>query len=154
MGGAQYLFNDQQGTRRTITNNQGAIIARHDYLPFGEDLPNTVGMRASTPGYGGAEAARQKYAGMERDDASGMAHTLWRQYDSVSARWTSPDPYAGSMTLTEPQSFNRYTYVNNDPVNKVDPTGLALADIGVYQTTNTSVVTVVHRIQTNAIEVL
>src|SRR5688500_19953574 len=40
------------------------------------------------------------------------------------------------MTLTDPQSFNRYTYVNNDPINSVDPAGLALADIGVFQTTD------------------
>lgn len=44
--------------------------------------------------------------------------------DSVQGRWTSPDPYAGSMSFSDPQSFNRYTYVGNDPVNFVDPTGL------------------------------
>lgn len=151
LGGTQYIFDDQQGTPRTTTNNQGTVIARHDYLPFGEDMPNSVGMRATTPGYGGTDAARQKYAGMERDEATGMSHTLWRKFDSASARWTSPDPYGGSMTLTEPQSFNRYTYVNNDPVNKVDPTGLALSDIGVYQTTNTTVATIVYRIQARLI---
>jgi RHS repeat-associated protein len=61
---------------------------------------------------------------MEKDDASGMAHTLWRKYDSLSGRWTTTDPYGGSMTVGDPQSFNRYTYVNNDPVNQVDPSGL------------------------------
>jgi intein-encoded DNA endonuclease-like protein len=40
------------------------------------------------------------------------------------------------MSISSPQSFNRYSYVNNDPVNKVDPTGLMLSDIGVYQTDN------------------
>ncbi len=91
-------------------------------------------MRTSGQGYGGADAARQKYAGMEKDDATGMAHTPWRKYDSFSGRWTSPDPYGGSMDVASPQSFNRYTYVNSDPVNKVDATGLMLSDIGVYQT--------------------
>lgn len=38
------------------------------------------------------------------------------------------------MSAVSPQSFNRYSYVNNDPVNSVDPTGLMLSDIGVYQT--------------------
>jgi hypothetical protein len=65
-----------------------------------------------------------------------MNHTLWRKYDSASGRWTTPDPYGGSMTIASPQSFNRYSYVNNDPVNKVDLLGLMLSDIGVYQTTN------------------
>jgi hypothetical protein len=35
-----------------------------------------------------------------------------------------PDPYDGSYNLTDPQSFNRYAYVQNDPVNFVDPSGL------------------------------
>jgi uncharacterized protein RhaS with RHS repeats len=34
------------------------------------------------------------------------------------------DPYEGSHDLNEPQSFNRYSYVQNDPVNFIDPTGL------------------------------
>src|SRR6266850_2004248 len=53
-----------------------------------------------------------------------MAHTLWRNYDSLSGRWTGPDPYGGSMTIADPQSLNRYSYVNNDPVNQADPLGL------------------------------
>ncbi len=91
-------------------------------------------MRTSGQGYGGGDNARQKYAGMEGDDATAMAHTLWRQYDSLSGRWTSPDPYGGSMSVASPQSFNRYSYVENNPVNSVDPTGLMLSDIGALQT--------------------
>jgi hypothetical protein len=68
-----------------------------------------------------------------------MAHTLWRKQDNWSGRWTSPDPYGGSMSTADPQSFNRDTYCNNDPVNHVDPTGLSLADMGVYQTENPAV---------------
>jgi RHS repeat-associated protein len=89
---------------------------------------------------GQSDSARQKYAGMEKDEGSGMAHTLWRKYDAMSGRWTSPDPYGGSMSISSPQSFNRYSYVNNDPVNQVDPSGLMLSDIGVHQTTNPEVV--------------
>lgn len=128
-GGTQYIFNDHQGTPRAITNNQGTVIARHDYLPFGEDVLTNVGMRGSVPGYGGTEASRKKYAAMESDEATGLSHTLWRKYDALSGRWTGPDPYGGSMSLADPQSFNRYTYVNNNPVNSVDPLGLALMDI-------------------------
>lgn len=38
------------------------------------------------------------------------------------------------MSVASPQSFNRYSYVNNDPVNSIDPSGLMLKDIGVEQT--------------------
>ena len=131
--GTQYVFSDHLGSPRTITSTSGTVVSRHDYLAFGEEL-GTVGMRSPGQGYGAADAPRQKYAGMENDDATGMSHTLWRRYDSLSARWTAPDPYDGSMVIEDPQSFNRYSYVNNDPVNHNDPTGLMLSDIGVYQT--------------------
>jgi hypothetical protein len=35
-----------------------------------------------------------------------------------------PDPYNGSYDLSDPQSFNRYAYSENDPVNFIDPTGM------------------------------
>src|SRR5258707_5826461 len=116
-------MSDHSGSPRVITSGAGTVVSRHDYLPFGEEL-STVGMRTSGQGYGAADAARQKYAGMESDDGSGMATTLWRKYDSSSGRWTSPDPYGGSMTIASPQTFNRYSYVSNDPVNMRDPSGL------------------------------
>lgn len=155
--GTQYVMADQQGsTRLTMTSapaNGQLVAARQDYLPFGEELLGGVGPRAGVAGYDQSTDPRQKYAGMERDDSTGMSHTLWREFDALSARWTAPDPYGGSMEPASPQSFNRYTYVNNDPVNKVDPTGLMLSDIGVYQTDNAAVVwrlnwamvTVLHR---------
>jgi RHS repeat-associated protein len=136
--GTRYVMGDPQGSTRVVMTSSGAVVSRHDYLPFGEEVPATVGMRAGTPGYSQQDGARKKYAGMEGDDATGMSHTLWREYDNRSARWTAPDPYGGSMELASPQTFNRYSYVNNDPVNKVDPTGLMLSDIGVVQTDDQS----------------
>jgi RHS repeat-associated protein len=91
-------------------------------------------MRTAGQGYGAGDASRRKYADMENDDATGLLHTLWRQYDSYSARWTAPDPYGGSIMVADPQSFNRYAYVNGDPMNHVDPLGLMLSDMGIYQT--------------------
>lgn len=123
-GGTQYIFSDHQGSPRTITNTSGTAIARHDYLPFGDDVLNSVGMRTVGQGYGVSEAARQKYAGMEGNENTGMSHTLWRQYDALSGRWTAPDPYLGSMSIQSPQTLNRYSYVDNDPINQVDPSGL------------------------------
>ena len=47
-----------------------------------------------------------------------------RRYSRRHGRFSQPDPYGGSYDLTDPQSFNRYSYVQNDPVNFTDPTGL------------------------------
>jgi uncharacterized protein RhaS with RHS repeats len=47
-----------------------------------------------------------------------------RYYSNVTGRFTGVDPFAGSATLANPQSFNRYTYVSNTPVTTVDPSGM------------------------------
>lgn len=127
-GGIRYVVSDLQGSMRAVMNNNGVgtstVIARHDYLPFGEEIWAGTGLRTAAQGFGAVDTHRQKYALTERDDATGLDHTWWRKYESFSGRWTSPDPYSGSATIANPQSFHRYTYVGNDPVNLVDPSGL------------------------------
>ena len=54
---------------------------------------------------------------------------MHRRYNRWHSRFDQPDPYGGSYDMTNPQSFNRYAYVQNDPVNFVDPTGLFLGGI-------------------------
>jgi len=131
--GTQYVLTDIQGTPRVRTNPSGVPTSRHDYLPFGEELAGNIGMRSPSQGYGNNDGVNKKYAAMETD-ASGLSHTLWRKYDSMSARWTTTDPYSASMDVNNPQSLNRYSYVGNDPVNETDPLGLAPADMGIVQT--------------------
>lgn len=100
------------------------VVARHDYQPYGEEVGAGTGLRTPEQGYGAADPTRQRYAGTERDSGTGLDHTTWRKYETRAGRWTSPDPYGGSMNPHDPQSFNRYTYVGNDPANRVDPSGL------------------------------
>jgi hypothetical protein len=47
-----------------------------------------------------------------------------RYYSSQWGRFLSPDPYGGSVKLGSPQTWNRYAYVNGDPINGNDPFGL------------------------------
>src|SRR5262249_18339796 len=65
-----------------------------------------------------------EFTGDEHDSESNLEHTLFRQYSSAQSRWTTPDPYLGSMDLGNPQSFNRYSYAMNDPMNSVRLLGL------------------------------
>ncbi|HEU5231588.1 MAG TPA: RHS repeat-associated core domain-containing protein [Terriglobales bacterium] len=60
----------------------------------------------------------------EHDSESNTEHTQFRQLSTTEGRWLSPDPYMGSMDLANPQSLNRYAYVNNNPLRFVDPFGL------------------------------
>jgi RHS repeat-associated protein len=57
-------------------------------------------------------------------DGNASDEAMFRVYNRWWSRFDQPDPYDGSYNLTNPQSFNRYAYVVNDPVNRVDPTGI------------------------------
>jgi RHS repeat-associated protein len=126
--GVKYVLSDTQGSARAVmssgTYGSSSIIARHDYLPFGEEIWSGTGLRTTAQGYNTTDKIRQKYAMTERDDVTGLDHTVWRKYEGFAGRWTTPDPYLGSMSVANAQGFNRYAYVGNDPVNLIDPTGL------------------------------
>src|SRR5437867_1043258 len=44
-GGTSYLTSDHLGSTRVVTKADGTVKARYDYLPFGEELPSTIGGR-------------------------------------------------------------------------------------------------------------
>ncbi|MBK8813992.1 MAG: hypothetical protein IPN69_25120 [Acidobacteria bacterium] len=63
-----------------------------------------------------------------RPDREGLDRAqphLVPQNENRAGRWTSPDPYNGSASVGNPQSWNRYSYVENQPTNFVDPSGLS-----------------------------
>jgi RHS repeat-associated protein len=128
----KYVFTDVQGSTRAIMNNNGSssvVVSRHDYLPFGVELWAGIGLRSSSQTYGATDVIRHKYGSTQRDDATGLDHTWFRKYESLSGRWTSPDPLNGDKS--SPQSFNRYAYTENDPVNSIDPNGLCTFNINI-----------------------
>lgn len=62
------------------------------------------------------------FTSKERDTESGLDN-FGARYDSSSmGRFMTPDPLGGS--LANPQTLNKYAYVQNNPVNLIDPTGL------------------------------
>ena len=123
-GGVRYIQQDWQGSVRAVANSNGHVVARTDHQAFGEQIGVGVGMRKVEQGYSADKATRQGYGLTENDESSGLNHTWFRKLENQAGRWTSPDPYIGSMSVGNPQSFNRYSYVENDPVNFVDPSGL------------------------------
>jgi RHS repeat-associated protein len=126
VGGVSYVLQDWQGSVRASVNNNGFIQARFDFTAFGEEVSLGVGLRSLEQGYTGDATTKQGY-GLTEKDSSGQNHTWFRKQEQRAGRWTSPDPYKGSMSLGNPQSFNRYSYVESQPTNFVDPTGLLLA---------------------------
>ncbi len=122
--GVKYPLKDWQGSTRGSISNTGNVQSRQDFTAFGEEIGAGTGLRTSRQGFGASDTLREKYGLTERDDATGLDHTWFRKHENQAGRWTSPDPYLGSMSLGSSQSFNRYSYVENQPTNFVDPSGL------------------------------
>ncbi|MEZ5306288.1 MAG: RHS repeat-associated core domain-containing protein [Pyrinomonadaceae bacterium] len=122
----RYLTKDQLGSVRLATASNGAVAARNDYLPFGENLVSkigNVGGRTTENGYRDTARDRVGFTGYVRDDESGLDFANARYYGSNTGRFTSVDPKAASASVANPQSLNRYSYVLNNPLVYVDPDG-------------------------------
>jgi len=66
---------------------------------------------------------KYKYTGQERDASTGYDYMHARYYGASLGRFMKPDPEMKSTRPEEPQSWNRYSYVENNPIAFVDPTG-------------------------------
>ncbi len=99
---------------RSMKSLDGAARHRVCRIGEGEFYPYEEEMSASSDTYGTYKMSTRANAYYARN----------RWYDSAMGRFTTPDPYGGSATLTNPNSWNRYAYVGGDPVNFNDPSGL------------------------------
>ena len=126
-GGTSYLTSDHLGSTRLVMKSDGTTVkARYDYLPFGEEIPSTVGSRGGVTGYGGPDSTRQKFTQKERDSESGLDYFLARYYSSAQGRFTSADPKTDlNNRVIDPARWNMYVYVRNNPLASVDPDGKA-----------------------------
>ena len=113
---------DWLGTERMRTTSTGVVLADYTSLPFG-DNQTTVPVEHYVPGLlYDTDAAH--YAMLDHDTETNTDHAEFRQYDNQQGRWMSPDPYLGSYDAANPQSFDRYSYVENMPLSFIDVSGL------------------------------
>jgi RHS repeat-associated protein len=113
-----YLTNDHLGSPRINTDANGAVISKHDYHPFGEEVFTT--QRTSGLGYA-ADTVRKKFTGYQRDDETELDYAGLRIYSSKLGRFFSADPIAPDIYT--PLTLNRYEYCLNNPLRFVDAGG-------------------------------
>jgi len=109
---AHFQHQDWQGTERMRTTYNGGVEGSYSSLPFGDSQATT-----------GTDADPYHYATLDHDTETDTDHAQFRQYSNSQGRWLRPDPYYGSYDGTNPQSFNRYAYVLNNPLVLIDPSG-------------------------------
>jgi RHS repeat-associated protein len=96
-------------------------------LPFGEEIPASFGVRAAIGGYGATDGVKQRFTGKERDLESGLDYFGARYFSGPQGRFTTADAvFLYDEHLVDPQQWNRYAYVRNNPLKYVDPTGNAI----------------------------
>jgi RHS repeat-associated protein len=127
--GVKWLVQDHLGSTRMVVDWSGSLggIRRHDFAPFGEEIGAGIGIRSASNGYE-VDTVRQKYTAHERDSETGLDYFGARYYTNLQGRFTSPDPLLSSGRPANPQSWNRYAYVWNNPLRLIDPNGLDVYD--------------------------
>ncbi len=119
-----YLSWDHLGSTRMVTDQSGAVIAngRHDFLPFGVEIPGGTAGRTSGV-WGGTDYLTAKFTGQERDSESGLDFFKTRYYAGGQGRFMRPDQPLLDQDPSDPQSWNLYGYGRNNPLKYTDPSG-------------------------------
>ncbi|MCK4261451.1 MAG: RHS repeat-associated core domain-containing protein, partial [Halanaerobiales bacterium] len=107
-----YYHHDNLGSTVLMTDGEGEVVFEQNYAPFGQDL-----YKAGTyekPPYD--VEAGMKYTGQIADVDTGLYYYNARYYDPEIGRFNREDPAK--------QGDNWYIYTSNNPLNRLDPTGL------------------------------
>ncbi|ULH30836.1 RHS repeat domain-containing protein [Leptospira weilii] len=114
-GALAYYLTDQVDSVSLVLDDEGKTLSKMQYLPYGE----TFVQRGDTN-------FAPKYNSQELDRESGFYFYNARFYDPGIARFTSADTLIPDEYNS--QSWNRFSYVNGNPIQYKDPTGHAPQD--------------------------
>jgi RHS repeat-associated protein len=106
----RYPLRDALGSTRYLVDDLGTITDSFRFTAWGEASLRT-----------GSTDVAHRFAGEYWEDSLGLSYNRARWYDPAQARLTSVDPWEGSPIL--PTTLNKYSYVLNDPVLFIDPSG-------------------------------
>jgi RHS repeat-associated protein len=113
-----YLHRDYQGSIMAISNDAGDIVEKRLFDAWGNviSVQDGAGTRLS-----GLTILDRGYTGHEHLQSVGLINMNARLYDPKLHRFLQPDNFVQS--ITDSQNYNRYSYVLNNPLKYVDPSG-------------------------------
>jgi RHS repeat-associated protein len=112
-----YLHDDDLTSIVVVSDDAGSAIGAYSYEPFGA---RTVAWQATGSSAALAEVHRG-FTGHEHDDEVGLINMRGRMFDPATGRFLTADPYVPQPLSS--QSYNRYSYGLNNPINRTDPSG-------------------------------
>ena len=126
----EYVHRDHLGSVEAVTDAFGNELIELGHDPYGERRKNDwtsqlTDTEIETLLGGHGERVSRGFTRHEHLDRTGLIHMNGRVYDPRLGRFLSPDPIVGDPTSS--QSWNLYSYVGNNPLSYVDPTGLVQA---------------------------
>ncbi|WP_162249245.1 MULTISPECIES: RHS repeat domain-containing protein [unclassified Rhizobacter] len=115
----RYWHKDPLGSVVAVTDGVGGVLERLSYDPFGKR--RSPAGAYDQAGSIDAVSTKRGFTGHEHLDEIEYIHMNARIYDPDIGRFLSADPTIPSVHHL--QSFNRYSYARNNPLNRVDPNG-------------------------------
>src|SRR5581483_281526 len=117
-----YITKDHLGSSALITDASGAAVVTESFAALGYRRSATTwaGPPSDAEWAAIASTTRRGFTGQEMIDSLDLVNMNGRIY-SETGQFTSPDPLVSDPTDT--QSYNRYSYVRNNPLTRTDPTG-------------------------------
>jgi RHS repeat-associated protein len=116
----RYFHTDHLGSISVITDQTGAVSERLSYDAWGKRrYPNG----ADDPADAITSQTTRGFTNQEELSIGGLVHLNGRVYDTLLGRMMSADPTVPDPL--NPQAWNRYSYVGNDPLTFTDPTGFS-----------------------------
>ncbi len=109
-GTRYYVLKDHLGSASVVTNQSATTVGEDRFYPFGETRFTTGSMQTD-----------KLFTGQREITGLGIYDFGARFYSPKLGRFLSADTIVTSMS--NPQSFNRYSYVYNSPLNYNDPSG-------------------------------
>jgi RHS repeat-associated protein len=106
--GSLYFIQDHLNSTIALSGTNGNVTEQLNYESFGENLNSSL--------------TRFTYTGREKDSITGLMYYRARWYDQKQGRFLSEDPIGFSGGV------NFYRYVDNEPINNIDPEGLHKGD--------------------------
>jgi RHS repeat-associated protein len=120
-----YVMTDHLGSSSAITNGSGAVLVNSSFDAFGKRRgSNWTGNPSAGDWTAIAATTRRGYTDHTMLDNLSLIHMNGRAQDPILGCFMSADPFI--TELDNPQNFNRYSYVYNDPLSLTDPSGFTV----------------------------